>query len=279
MKQIRLAINTHHWDPSESVESFLNASSTQEFQHALSCIHPDERARITRKLVREDAKMALVGRLLISAMFVKEYSCSWKELRFSRTKAGKPYLERCSETNVFKATNVIFNISHHGGWVVLAAAESCAVGIDVMTLEIPGKRAIPVQDFFVSFQDQFTQSEWDYINRPADDKKKLRRFIQYWCLKESYVKAIGVGIVVKLASIEFGGLPEDDNITQPNAPITLRLNGIPNLSWHFELSDLADDHCVAVALAKRPDDDSAYSDKTRFEVMQIEELLAHAEGL
>lgn len=38
--------------------------------------------------------------------------------------------------------------------MVLAAAEACQVGVDVMTYEIPGKREISVLDFFASFREQ-----------------------------------------------------------------------------------------------------------------------------
>jgi len=46
------------------------------------------------------------------------------------------------------------------------------------------------------------------MNRKKD-KQKLERFYKFWSLKESYVKAIGKGLVLDLQTIEFS-LKHDD---------------------------------------------------------------------
>lgn len=60
-------------------------------------------------------------------------------------------------------------------------------------------------------------------------------------------------------------------------------------AWRFELSDLENDHCVAVALgpnisgnedlAASPTVSTIPSEDTKFQVMRVEELLAYAEQL
>ncbi len=67
------------------------------------------------------------------------------------------------------------------------------------------------------------------------------RFLQYWTLKEAYLKARGLGIPVHLADLSFS-LHSDD----------VRLNGRGSMAgadagWAFDLITLHADHFLAVA--------------------------------
>jgi len=88
---------------------------------------------------------------------------------------------------------------------------------------------------------------------------------------------------MNLALVEFSGLPESDDTGElPNALIAP--------AWRFELSDLEDDHCVAVAFGpnllgsedlamRNPTVSVITSENTKFQMMRVEELLAYAEQL
>jgi 4'-phosphopantetheinyl transferase len=68
------------------------------------------------------------------------------------------------------------------------------------------------------------------------------RFLQYWTLKESYLKAVGLGISVHLPDVRFR---LDSGV---RAAFHGALEGA-DAGWTFELSTLPPRHYVAVAAA------------------------------
>ena len=69
-----------------------------------------------------------------------------------------------------------------------------------------------VANFFESLNSVFSPLEWRYITAVADEKQQLHRFMQHWTLKESYIKAIGVGLHMDLQDIEFRISTSDNHI-------------------------------------------------------------------
>ena len=53
------------------------------------------------------------------------------------------------------------------------------------------------------FQAQLTEYEYADIFSFTDEEDSLIRFYTYWALKESYIKAIGIGLAFELQNIEF----------------------------------------------------------------------------
>lgn len=107
-----------------------------------------------------------------------------------------------------KISGLLFNISHHGNWVVVAAGFATQLGVDVARVEKPEGESY--EDFFAIFQSYFSSKEWMRIKgdseRSLDERQnheRLHRFYHHWCLKESYVKALGLGLGLDLDRIEF----------------------------------------------------------------------------
>ena len=68
------------------------------------------------------------------------------------------------------------------------------------------------------------------------------RFLQYWTLKESYLKAVGLGISVPLTDVRFSIDPE------PRAHFAGSLAGA-DAGWSFDLTTEGDAYYLAVAAA------------------------------
>ncbi|XP_060064366.1 L-aminoadipate-semialdehyde dehydrogenase-phosphopantetheinyl transferase-like isoform X2 [Ylistrum balloti] len=134
--------------------------------------------------------------------------------------------------------------SSMGDYAVLAAQGNCILGVDIMKLET----RTDVASFFKTMRRQFTNEEWRVIQSPATDKEKLRLFFRLWCLKESYVKALGVGIGFEVGRLNFDLTTRniDSNVTTDT---TLKIDGTPMSEWAFE-EQLLGNHCVAVAVNK-----------------------------
>ncbi|RIB15987.1 putative 4'-phosphopantetheinyl transferase SFP [Gigaspora rosea] len=232
----RWAFNVQDWNPSK-----------EQYKQVLLSIQSEERERIEKFKFFIDSKLALVGRLLMRFLFNKLYKIPWNEIKFARTKENKPILIKPESNPNDPIIN--FNISHHGDWVVLVAAENCRIGIDVMKVEYPKRQT--VQEFFETLRDQFSNFEWNIITTPLQEIDQLHQFYRYWCLKESYVKAVGIGLALDLKTIEFH-LPENDE----------RMNISENVKqWNFEELYLDNLHCVAVSYSTLGDVDNEYASR------------------
>ncbi|KAG0265801.1 hypothetical protein BGZ95_003222, partial [Linnemannia exigua] len=159
--------------------------------------------RLLQFRLEDDMRRALIGRLMI----------------FSRSETNKPILLEPEHL-----TKVSFNISHHGDWVILVGDTSLEstfrLGVDVMDFQeqVPGES---FDTFSACFLDQFTTEEVAFMkNAPADPLSptgtgpQLKRFYRMWCLKESIVKALGVGIDFNLKSFEFDVQDEEEETTK-----------------------------------------------------------------
>ena len=54
-----------------------------------------------------------------------------------------------------------------------------------------------------SISRKFSAVENLYLNHADSTESRLFRFLRIWCLKESYLKAIGIGLSIPLDSISF----------------------------------------------------------------------------
>lgn len=251
---IRWAFNWKEWNPSQ-----------REFEYASSCIQSDEKERLKKFVFRKDVRASLVGRLLMRK-FVNEYAgISYDHITFVRDEHNRPILKDNS-------TVVSFNISHHGSYTVLAGEiRNVKIGVDVMTLDYNESKNIP--DFFRLMNKNFSTAEWEEI-RGSDKSKaeQMSMFYRHWALKESYVKALGVGIFVDLGSIDFRTNSKlSENLITTDT--VLHVNGIKQ-NWLFEESLLDSRHCVAVALQET--DNSLQLHNTPFEIIDYDKLMVHA---
>jgi len=231
--RVRWAINFEKWSPTEEV-----------WQKAISMVPQEERARIMRfkrptatgYVVGKDnpnAKSSLIGQLLLRKMAHVQLGIPHREIHLDRTKEGKPYLVNPST----KFPNFNFNVSHSGEFVAGGCEPQWVVGVDVMETQL--RRAEPVSEFFRTMRSCFTVTEWRTIEGGGDDKANLRLFFIHWTLKESYIKAVGIGLGFELQRAEF-------TLSADKATAVIAVDGVHQTSWHFEIHSI-EDHVSAVA--------------------------------
>ncbi|MDO5156816.1 MAG: 4'-phosphopantetheinyl transferase superfamily protein [Eubacteriales bacterium] len=103
------------------------------------------------------------------------------EVRFSYGPWGKPALQN---------SDLDFSLSHSGNYAVLAVSDAL-VGIDVEHLR---RDRLHIAKRF------FYESEYRDIDRLSDEREKNIRFLEYWTMKEAYVKRAGKGLQIPLDS-------------------------------------------------------------------------------
>lgn len=252
-QSIRWAFNWKEWNPSE-----------KDFAYAISCIQLEEKERLARFVFRKDVRASLVGRLLMRK-FVYDYgNIPYSDIILTRDANKKPILQNVS-------LNLNFNVSHHGNYTVLAGeTRNVKLGVDIMKLEYSGGKDL--SEFFRIMNRSFSRSEWKEIkNLSLNESAQISMFCRHWALKESYLKAIGVGITIDLGTIIFktnSELSENSVTTDTD----LYINDIKQ-EWLFEETLLNSQHCIAVALQEN--EEIPKSQMSTFEVISSDKLLAN----
>ncbi|TMW69667.1 hypothetical protein Poli38472_001823 [Pythium oligandrum] len=221
------------------------APSSTVWTQAVDTLSDQEQQQIQRFVFTKDQRLALASRLLQRHLIHTTFEVPWKEIAIERTLEGKPYWRR-HDTTDRPCWN--YNVSHHGTVVAIAAHPTQLVGVDVMQLsERPrGKRNEP-NEFFRAFQDYFTPLEWEYIRRSSEPRQQFESFYRLWSLKESYIKAVGIGLGFELLRAEFAPV-----VSETTDVWHMRLDGVRATQWQFESHDVEtaaeDPHVISVAL-------------------------------
>jgi len=223
-----------------AVHTPSNKPTQAQLCRAIKLIQPEEVSRIGKFYFRRDAHSSLIGRLLLRKCVQDSLGARNDEIRFERDGYNKPILVRPL------SNNLSLNVSHQGDFVVLAADTEARIGVDVMKLEYSGGK--DVNEFFRLMTQQFSGNEWTNIRKAKEEGEQVKAFMRHWTLKESYVKAVGLGLNLDLQRIEF----ETNGSLKPARPITSTLGKLDAavLEWAFEEHFIDSEHVVAVAREK-----------------------------
>lgn len=240
-RNIRWAFNFTQWQPSHS-----------DLLLATSCIQTEEKERLMKFVFKDDFKASLIGRLLMRKFISQIGGLEYNEFRIERDDKDKPVL--------YNNNSLSFNVSHQGDYTVLAGRKMGGlIGVDVVKIT---QKKNP-DDYFRLMSRSFSSQEWDTIK---NDNNPLSMFYRHWCLKESYLKAVGIGITINLQEVSFNVKSKlSDEIIDDTQ---LYLKGQKS-NWIFHESTLDNNHLVAVALNQQ-------SEKIPFEIINFETLMLNS---
>ncbi len=154
----------------------LNINDIQEYAHYLN--ETDEQ-KVNKYVKRED-QLRAVGSIILQKDYIcSRYPSDYKEIVIQHTDLGKPFYK-----------DLVYNISHDSELVIIVYSDdsSDSIGVDIMKLKSVN---------IYQFGDTFSIREKQYLTRD--------NFLYYWCAKEAFVKALGVGLSIDLSSVEFDG--------------------------------------------------------------------------
>ena len=269
----RYCFNIKDWHPTKS-----------NLALAFRCIQAEERERIQRFAFKDDFKPALVGRLLIRTILNQRFGLANKAIELKREERGRPYLvvEESTDDQIFNQGNegncsktFDFNVSHHGDYCVAVGENVRRIGVDIMKIERRfGNRSI--DEYFRLMDEKFTVNEWSFINDRPDEEERMRRFIRMWTLKESWSKADGRGLTIDLRKLDFTCRTERLRKDRVADDTVLRFEGQPLTDWTFLEYLLDDQHCVAIAINRPPNE---CSDHRVLNEIKIDRLVENLEPL
>jgi phosphopantetheinyl transferase len=155
----------------------------------------NERAGRFRRL--EDRYRFILGRTLIRQLCADWYGLSNNEIRVETTGTGRPFL---ASTGGIKSAALDFNLSHSGGWILLAWSACQRVGVDV--------EAVPrgdLRDLQSLAMNAFSSEEYAVV-ASGEPLQQALTFCRIWSRKEAVLKADGCGLLGDLASFSVVGL-------------------------------------------------------------------------
>ena len=167
-------------------EEISDASLLARYRSMLSA---DEVGQLTRFRQPRHRHQYLVARALLRHVLGLYLDIAPEELIFGRTAFGKPYLLAPD------GRTPSFNLSHTDGRIALAVAGEGEVGVDIES----ALRNTPSLEIARRF---FSPIETEQL---LDTPLHLQagRFLDFWTLKEAYIKACGEGLSIPLDDFWF----------------------------------------------------------------------------
>jgi 4'-phosphopantetheinyl transferase len=151
---------------------------------------PDERARHARFVFAADRHVFLIARALVRTTLSRYAAVEPQAWTFESGEHGRPEIAGPQGVPPLR-----FSLSHTAGLVALAVALRVDVGIDVEGVRTRAAGLDIARRFFAP-------AEADALEAMPPERQD-RAFLEYWTLKEAFIKATGLGMSMPLASFAF----------------------------------------------------------------------------
>jgi len=154
---------------------------TRRYSQMMSTLSDDEVRRAGRFHFEHDRRLFVASRALVRRALSRYLNVEPAAWRFETNSYGQPHIVSPVEGKMLR-----FSASHTDGLVMCVVANNRDVGGDVERL-----RACPLDVVDCFFAPVEAKAIW-----ALSGKERLERFLTYWTLKESYVKARGLGFSI-----------------------------------------------------------------------------------
>ncbi len=159
---------------------------------------------------------ALITRAFVRTTLANYLNCDPKAIQFDKGEKDKPYITS-------PHTNLQFNVSHTEGLIICGITKQTPIGVDVEFVD----RKTALLDIADRY---FSPAETnDLFALP--EKFQRSAFFDYWTLKESFIKAVGLGLSIPLDKFSF----HIDRTKQEQINSHISLSTAPELNEPGEL--------------------------------------------
>tara|TARA_B100002019_G_scaffold291585_1_gene312166 strand:+ start:266 stop:976 length:711 start_codon:yes stop_codon:yes gene_type:complete len=140
----------------------------------------NEQLKASKFKNKNQAQASVLARGALRVLLGAYENCSPKDINFSRTNDGKPFL---------KNSNTSFNISHSSDWVILAFCKNYSIGVDLEELRDVN---------FLNISKRFFNKEEQIFLKNSSNPK--RTFFDLWSRKEAIIKANGNRLLSEISN-------------------------------------------------------------------------------
>jgi len=198
----------------------------------LECLSSDERSRAERFRFDRDRRRFVVARGVLRHLLAREFGQTPQSIEFCYGEYGKPSVsasqDLMTQTQSGDPCDFYFNLSHSGEIALCALGYRYRVGVDIEKIK-------DIQRLDSMMEHCLLSTEQTEVSATDDP---LRAFLQRWTCKEAYLKAIGIGLIQSMKTVNvrlepplFVALPQGDSQT-----------------WQLSLMQVPDDYVAALAV-------------------------------
>ena len=211
-------------------DEIQNTELTKAYQNLMT---PEEKVQQQRFRFAKHQHQYLVTRALVRTT-LSRYCSNVKpgEWRFVKNDYGKPEIIASEGMPPLR-----FNLSHTENLIICGVVLEQEIGVDVEYMERKGT-SVDIADRF------FSQQEVDDLYTLVETQR-LSRFFDYWTLKESYIKARGMGLSLPLEQFTFHLLEHEPL----HISFDSKLRDDPN-RWQFWLLQPTAHHKAAISVSR-----------------------------
>ena len=189
----------------------------------MALLSEDERAKVARYLAPKAQMNGLLVRAALrcvlsqglqsrgeSSPYSSQRLIAPQDWCFEYGEKGKPGLSH----EQFLCTGMEFNLSHSGDWLLIALAQDDDTDAAVITakprlgLGVDIERSRASTNIYPILNHYFSPIEAEGLLALEGEDAQRQRFFDLWALKESYIKATGLGLAQSLKSFAFELMPD-----------------------------------------------------------------------
>ena len=152
----------------------------------------------------KDRRLSIGASALLDAG-LREFGLRERDMTYGRSEHGKPFF--------MNATDIHFNISHSGTKVAVVFSDR-EVGCDIeeaFAATLPAKSAEQEAAKCLEMAGRFfSRQEYLAVKAVDSPSERVRTFYRCWTLKESYMKATGLGMALAPDSFSVAALCTDE---------------------------------------------------------------------
>lgn len=203
---------------------------TAQLSRFFEWLSPEERAQHERFRFDKHKHTYLVSHALVRSALSLMTQVEPAKFSFKTNAYGKPFI-----ATPIQHETLHFNLSHTDGLVAVAISKHTALGIDVENKD----RQVLTQ----SLAEQFFAPEECHAVAQASEHEHSTKMLEFWTLKESYIKAVGMGLSIALDSFAF-------ELAKPPKPahlIRLDAQADERDAWRFWQGQPTENHLMALA--------------------------------
>ncbi len=210
----------------------------------------NERKHANQFRFSKDRHLYVIAHLYVRKILSRYGSLPPAAWRFQTNAYGKPFVSNYQYTELF------FNLSHTQGLIACIVSYKKDVGIDV-------EKYKQLYDFNSLCETAFSLLEVADILSLKERFLQEQRFFTYWTLKESYIKACGMGLSIPLQQFSF----IKTTIGKWELHSDTDLIG-KQKNWQF-FSDRINDHYLAMTVAVSPSEMINHLEISFFKVSKL----------
>jgi 4'-phosphopantetheinyl transferase len=209
------------------------SATTRLTGHYRDLLTAQEKQQEQRFYFACDRHRYLLTRALVRIVLSRYVPIAASDWRFEPTEYGRPMIVNDHEL----VPSLSFNISHCDGLIVLAVTRTSLIGVD--TELVRRKISLEVADHY------FSPREVAAL-RSLTAALQGRRFLDLWTLKESYIKARGMGLSIPLNKFSF-------NLDENQSSVINFENDFDDLPsrWRFYQLNPSNEYAAALCVERQ----------------------------